>query len=153
MGAFLLPLIASNMKHKILPTLFGIFALCLQFSLHAQQEVKKLKTIKPDSMGFDNVHVKKIYNDQDVSSFLIWVKKDVKAHMHEAHTEQVWILDGKGLMRLGENTFKVKKGDWVCIPKGSVHSVKVIGKKPLKALSVQAPEFDGTDRVFVEEQK
>ena len=43
------------------------------------------------------------------------------------------------------------KGDFVFIPKNTPHSVNVISKVPLKVISVQAPFFDGKDRVLLEE--
>jgi mannose-6-phosphate isomerase-like protein (cupin superfamily) len=54
-------------------------------------------------------------------------------------------------MRLGDKTVKIKNGDIIFVPKGTVHAVKVTSKRPLKVLSVQAPHSDGTDRVFVNE--
>jgi mannose-6-phosphate isomerase-like protein (cupin superfamily) len=52
-------------------------------------------------------------------------------------------------MTLGEDTFKIKKGDFFIIPQGMPHSVKTTSKKPLKAISIQAPKFEGKDRVFL----
>ena len=54
-------------------------------------------------------------------------------------------------MFLDEKEFVVRKGDFVFIPKNTPHSVKVISNVPLKVLSVQAPFFDGKDRVLLEE--
>ena len=67
------------------------------------------------------------------------------------HSEHVVVLSGKATMKLGDKTFPIKKGDVVFIPKNTVHSVIATSKnEPLKVLSVQAPYFDGADRVFVE---
>jgi mannose-6-phosphate isomerase-like protein (cupin superfamily) len=63
----------------------------------------------------------------------------------------VYVIDGEAEMRLGDKTVKIKNGDIIFIPKGTVHAVKVTSKRPLKVLSVQAPHSDGTDRVFVNE--
>jgi mannose-6-phosphate isomerase-like protein (cupin superfamily) len=61
------------------------------------------------------------------------------------------VIDGEANMFLGEKEFVVRKGDFVFNPKNTPHSVKVISNVPLKVLSVQAPFFDGKDRVLLEE--
>ena len=129
---------------------YFLFALGLLVYLNAgAQDPTILKNIEPDA-EYDNVHVKPISTDERASSFVIWVKKEVKAHYHAEHSEQIYVISGKGRMTLGEKSFEIKKGMWLFIPKGAVHSVVVTSKKPLKVLSVQAPEFKGKDRIFVE---
>ncbi len=127
---------------------------CISFfsmlSLQAQIISPDLfKSIKPNK-DYDNILVQKLYSNEEVSTFMIWVKKEVALHMHELHSEQVLILSGKAEMTLNGEHFMVKKGDWIVIPKGSSHSVvKVLSKKPLKVISIQAPKFEGKDRVFL----
>ena len=115
------------------------------------QDIFKLKDLKPHE-EYENILIKKLYSDNQSTSFVIWVKDNVKAHYHAEHTEQLFILEGKGKMTIGEQTSNIKKGDYFVIPKGVPHSVKVIGRKPLKVLSVQSPEFVGKDRVFVKNE-
>jgi mannose-6-phosphate isomerase-like protein (cupin superfamily) len=50
-------------------------------------------------------------------------------------------------MKLGNATFKISEGDVIFIPLNTFHSVKSTGKVPLKVLSIQSPEFDGSDRI------
>ena len=71
-------------------------------------------------------------------------------HYHQDHAETVYILEGTGTMTLGEDTIQVKAGDFIYIPPGTHHSVVVTSEEPMKVLSVQAPEFKGVDRHFVE---
>ncbi len=102
---------------------------------------------------YENIKVQQLYSDSLGSSFVIWVKEGVKAHKHEYHNEQVYVLDGAGEMTLGQDTVFIQKGDLIRIPKGMIHAVtKVYGTRPLKVLSNQTPEFLGKDRVFVEEK-
>ena len=115
----------------------------------AAQDVRPLKGISTDE-AYDNVKVIPVYSDQDVSTYVIFVKKKVKLHIHADHTEQVLVLSGKGVMTLGSETIPIRKGDFIIIPKGVQHSVRVKGRKPLKVLSVQAPQFKGKDRIFIE---
>jgi quercetin dioxygenase-like cupin family protein len=101
---------------------------------------------------FDNIHVQKIAEDSLQSSFIIWIKKEVKGHFHQTHTENIVVLEGKAEMLFGDKKIIVQAGDYINIPKGTKHSVfRVIGDKPMKVLSIQSPKFDGTDRVFIQE--
>ncbi len=104
--------------------------------------------IEPDSSTFENIYVKKYAEDKNQSTFIIWIKNEVKPHYHKSHTEYVQIISGKGVMKLNDQTFKVKKGDALYIKPGSIHSVLTTSRKPLKVVSVQAPKFDG-DRIMV----
>ena len=125
--------------------LFTVGALC------AQNPYQSLDTIKAPAV-YDNIYSRPLYSDSsEVSSFVIFIRKEVKAHKHEAHAEHVVVLDGIGMMTLGDKKFKVMKGDMIYIPKNTFHSVQSISKKgPLKVLSIQTPWFDGKDRVFKE---
>ena len=100
--------------------------------------------------GSDAVRVSPLHSDSTCSSFLICIDTEVKPHLHRVHTEHVFVLDGEGIMRLGDQQRRVKAGDTVVIPAGTAHSVKVTSKEPLRVVSVQAPRFDGSDRVFVD---
>ena len=103
-----------------------------------------LKTIS------DNIYNKPLFGDSLASSFVIVIKKEVKAHKHLTHSEHIVVLEGNGTMILGGKSIEIKKGDVVFIPENTVHSAKSTGKNPLKVLSVQAPLFDGKDRVFID---
>lgn len=103
--------------------------------------------LEPGGGGITN---KNLFNDSLSSSFCIIIKNEVKAHKHMKHSEHVIVQSGEAVMRLGEKEFTIKEGDVIFIPKGTVHAVIVKGKKPLKVLSIQAPYFDGNDRVMME---
>lgn len=130
------------------------FSFCLfLFTLSCfSQNFQSLDTVKTYG-DYENIYFRNVYSDSLVSSFVIFVKKEVKLHKHASHTEHVYILDGEGEMRVGENTMKIKKGDIVPIPKNTPHSLKVTSLFPAKVLSIQAPLFDGKDRIFIEEKK
>ncbi len=100
---------------------------------------------------YENVSSKKLYSDSLVTTFEIWVKKEVPLHKHAFHTEQVIVLEGEGNMRLGDEWKVIKPGDLIIIPQGTLHQVMVTSSIPLKVLSIQAPEFDGSDRVIMKE--
>jgi quercetin dioxygenase-like cupin family protein len=111
-----------------------------------------LAQLKPNR-AYDNIHVEQISNDSNQTAFVIWIKNEVALHKHEWHTENVYILDGKGEMTLGDEKFVVKKGDYFNIPEGTPHALKVLSSGPVKVLSIQSPYFDGSDRILISTPK
>ena len=99
---------------------------------------------------YDNVKVIPLNSDDQTSTFLIFVKKEVKAHIHEHHTETIFVISGSAKMIIGKEEYQIKKGDYLYIPKMTRHSVVVTSMIPLKVLSNQSPKFVGKDRVFVD---
>ncbi|MFN3918541.1 MAG: cupin domain-containing protein [Flavobacteriales bacterium] len=89
-----------------------------------------------------------MYGDSLVSTFIIWVKKEVKTHKHLSHSENIYIVEGKGKFTLGDSTYIIKKGDMLFVPQNTWHSVTTTSKNPLKVISIQSPHFDGLDRIL-----
>ena len=54
---------------------------------------------------YDNIFVQKINGDGNQTTFLIWVKKNVKLHYHKDHTENIYVLEGKAEMALLMQTY------------------------------------------------
>jgi mannose-6-phosphate isomerase-like protein (cupin superfamily) len=134
----------------------GILACVMCFAFFAKSQTH----IDTDTIGLktlsDKVYNKPLFSDSLASSFVIVIRDQVKPHKHVKHSEHVVVLSGKAQMTLrlaqGDKVFSIKKGDVIFIPKNTVHSVIATSKnEPLKVLSVQSPNFDGTDRVFVDQ--
>ncbi len=115
----------------------------------AQQHLN-LNAITEPEIAPGKTVVQSLFNDSLVTSTLIYISKEVKLHKHNTHSEHVLVLDGEGEMQLGDKTFRIKKDDFIFIPKGVPHSVKTISSVPLKVISIQAPMFDGKDRVMLD---
>ena len=130
---------------QLLVTFLFVFSI---YTLTAQN-FQSLDTIKAPG-NYDNIYSRAIASDSLASSFVIFIKKEVKKHKHVSHSEHVYILEGEGEMLLDQKVFKVKKGDIVFIPENTAHSLKTLSKEPVKVLSVQSPFFDGKDRIFIE---
>lgn len=130
------------MKH-----IFSLFLLTLSLTCFSQG-VTSSDTINAPTA--DRNYVKALYSDSLSSSFIIVIPKEVKAHYHAFHTEQVVVISGEADMLLGEQKIHIKAGDVIFIPKGTPHSVVVTSAEPLKVISIQAPHFDGSDRVLIE---
>lgn len=130
---------------------FALLIILTGSCLVSNGQTIKAKSLEPDSSNYENVYVKKLHSDSLSSTFAIWVKNEVKPHKHLNHSEVVSVVSGKGSMTVDGVTTTIQKGDVVLIPKGTVHSVVTIGRKPLLVISVQAPMFVGKDRIWVNE--
>ena len=140
-------------------TILLFFSLLISFSTAAQHCVfpefkcengQNLADLSPTD-DFENIKVQKLAHDSLSTGFVIWVKKNVRAHRHEHHSETVYVIEGQGEMAVGNDTFHIAPGSYVFIPTNVVHSVVVDQSKgTMKALSVQSPFFDGNDRVFMD---
>lgn len=122
------------------------FLLCGSF-VFCQNHIH-LDTLKSNTEEL--VFVNKIAGDSLTSSFIITIKKAVKKHLHKEHSETIYVLEGEGVMLLGDQLIQIKKGDYIFIPKNTPHKVDVTSVIPLKVLSVQSPFFDGKDRIMLE---
>ncbi len=98
---------------------------------------------------YANVFSQNLFSDKRVSSFYIEIKKEVAPHFHKKHSEHVYVISGSGIMKLADEVLYIQSGDLIFIPPHTVHSVVVNSDNPLRVLSIQAPFFNGKDRVLV----
>lgn len=113
------------------------------------QDIQPIKKIEPE-LEFENIWVKKISDSPEQSTFLIWIKHEVPLHKHLEHTELIYVISGKGEMTLNDEKLVIKKGDFFTIQKNTIHGLKVLSSTPVKVLSIQSPQFDGSDRILIE---
>lgn len=129
--------------------MIGTILTCCGASHAAQTSVNNLAQISPTTE--DNIEVVPLSTDEHASGYVIFVRNGVRQHRHNHHSETILVLEGKALMTLNDEQFEVTAGDYVHIPQRALHSVKqVLSDTPLKVLSIQAPEFLGQDREFVD---
>lgn len=124
-------------------------AAALIAGLASHAEAQRIVT-RAEALGIAGpgpVHVTALHADTLCSSYLIRVDSLVPLHLHRHHTEHVVVLDGEGVMTLGDSTRTVRAGDTVIIPRNTPHAVRVTGGTPLRVVSIQSPRFDGSDRV------
>ena len=126
---------------KFIPFIFSVLPL-VSFS---QANLEGFEIPNPENK---NIVVKKLYSDTLSSSFLIQILDSVQLHKHAHHTEQVYVLGGRGKMKVGRRSFDIYPGSIIIIPMGTAHSVKVT-ESPLKVISFQSPEFFGEDRIIL----
>ena len=72
-------------------------------------------------------------------------------HYHPLTEEIYYILVGKGLMRIGDETRDVGPGDAIAIPPGMVHQITNTGQDVLKFLCCCAPGYEHEDTVLLNE--
>lgn len=66
-------------------------------------------------------------------------------HRHHTSEEVYYLLQGSGMMRLGEQEFEVAQGDSVCIPPGVAHNIRNTAEQPLILLCACAPAYAHED--------
>lgn len=118
----------------------------LAFNTKAQTPTS-LISIEPDTT-YENIHVQQLDSDSLASTFIIWIKSEVKEHKHIHHSETIYIIEGTATIIVDGKELSVKAGDYIFVPKGTTHAVKVTSNTPLKVLSIQAPYFNGSDREY-----
>ncbi len=69
------------------------------------------------------------------------------SHIHESEEEQFYVIEGELTYQVGEQTIHASSGDFIHIPRGTVHSFKN-GRLPAKLLAIFAPA--GAEKVFQE---
>jgi quercetin dioxygenase-like cupin family protein len=74
---------------------------------------------------------------------------EIKPHYHQRHEEIIYIISGRGKMRIGAKESIAGPGSVFVIPPGMVHSYVNLGPRPSIGISIFCPPFDGKDRVFV----
>jgi mannose-6-phosphate isomerase-like protein (cupin superfamily) len=70
------------------------------------------------------------------------------AHRHVKTEEIYYLLEGRGRMRVGEETRDVAAGDAVAIPPGAVHQITNMGGTVLKFLCCCAPGYEHNDTIL-----
>lgn len=71
-------------------------------------------------------------------------------HQHPRTEEIYYILEGKGLMRIGDEMCAVGVGDAIAIPPGYVHQITNCGDIELRFLCCCAPAYEHDDTVLAE---
>jgi mannose-6-phosphate isomerase-like protein (cupin superfamily) len=71
----------------------------------------------------------------------------VTPHRHRQIEEIYYIVSGRGLMTVGDETREVGPGDAVYIPRGNRHTLKNTGADPIKLILVCGPAFFYEDEI------
>lgn len=65
-------------------------------------------------------------------------KKAFPFHAHLSNEEAIFVLEGRGRLRLGKKEIEISKGDYIAMPAGPecAHQIKNIGKEVLVYLAI-----------------
>jgi len=108
--------------------------------------VDSVEAVEPGPAG--GLHTRRLFASPRLSAHATSVSGSLAPHLHAHHEETVYVVAGRARMRIGDAWHELGPGDVAHVPEGVVHAVEVDGTATV--LSVFAPPFDGTDRVFVE---
>ncbi|MGH1335110.1 MAG: cupin domain-containing protein [Aureispira sp.] len=131
-------------------TLLLVVLLC--HSLSAQLLTQSATEFAPTE-DYTNVKAVTLHDDENTTVYMIFVKKSVRKHLHQYHTEVITVIAGRGRMLLDGAYLDIKKGDHIIVPPNTPHAVVTTSGQPLQVLSVQTPQFLGHDRVFLAEDQ
>ena len=73
-------------------------------------------------------------------------------HYHKKTEEIYFILQGQGEMQLDGQRRRVRPGDAIAIPPGSVHTIRNTGPEVLRFLCCCAPPYEHEDTVLADEE-
>ncbi len=60
-------------------------------------------------------------------------------HLHETEEEQFYVIDGELDYQVGDESFRASSGDFVHIPRGTLHRFTNAGSRPAKLLATFGP--------------
>jgi mannose-6-phosphate isomerase-like protein (cupin superfamily) len=72
----------------------------------------------------------------------------VTPHHHREIEEIYYVISGRGLMTVGDETREVSAGDAIYVPRDHRHSLRNTGSEPIRLVLVCGPAFFYEDQVF-----
>ena len=86
---------------------------------------------------------------QSLAQATVPVNTQTQLHYHALTEELYYIQQGKGLMTINNEQFKVEPGDTICIPPEHHHMIKNTGKSELVFLCCCSPAYLHDDTFLV----
>lgn len=107
---------------------------------------------KPLAAG-ENINVTPLTRTEHSTNVLVQIRGAEPLHYHADSDITVWIVRGQGTILIGDQSYPVKPGDSMHIPRGVIHKYSSTGKTPGLALVVMSPPPGPEDRVLVQPKK
>lgn len=63
----------------------------------------------------------------------------IRDHVHTRHEETFLVLEGEYQLRLGDDVVLAGEGDYVFVPRGTVHTYRNLGPSPGRMLNIMSP--------------
>jgi len=89
-------------------------------------------------------------HNQSLAEAIVAVGGETLLHRHHAAEELYYIIQGDGIMSLGQEEFPVAVADTVCIPPGVAHKIRNSGDNELRILCCCAPAYRHVDTELLE---
>lgn len=89
--------------------------------------------------------VKLLESNEHCSILLIRLNGSEKPHVHEHHSLSVYVLKGESSIIIEGKEVDLFPGDFVTIPKGTIHWAKNKGDSPAEVIAVFSPPYKGKD--------
>src|SRR5262245_24950580 len=67
-------------------------------------------------------------------------------HLHHEQDDTFFVIEGTLTVQVGDELFDLHAGDFVCVPKGVLHTFANVGKEPVRVINIMTP--GGFDRVL-----
>jgi quercetin dioxygenase-like cupin family protein len=115
-----------------------------------QPEVKHLDQIHEFPINIPGIRAASLFKTSTADMILTHGEPGTKLHKHEVSDHFVYILKGRGEVRLGERKETVTVGDLILIPKGVPHSILKAGDTEFVFLAMSSPPLDQKDFVWLE---
>lgn len=100
----------------------------------------------------ENIRAVPLYRSERSSNVLVQIRDREPLHLHADSDITVFMLRGKGELRIGKQMQPVNAGDVLHIPRGAVHAYINRGPEPAAALVVYSPAPGPKDRILVEDK-
>ena len=114
-------------------------------------EILHLAEIKDFPVSIPGARARSLFRTESADMFLTRREPGTKLHRHLKSDHFVYILKGKGEVRIGARREAVASGDLVLIPKGEEHSILKDGPGDFLFLAFSTPPMDSKDFAWLEE--
>ncbi len=95
-------------------------------------------------------HRNSAIKNQSLAEARVAVGSATQEHYHVLAEEIYFITQGRGRIRIDDESRDVTEGDAIAIPPGARHKLWNIGDEPLKLLCCCAPAYEHADTVITE---
>lgn len=96
---------------------------------------------KGEKFGFKSKRFGPLVGSKSIGSSLYEIEPGRQAfphHFHSANEEAVFVIEGKGHVRIGKEEVAIEAGDYIAFPVGPdhAHSIRNTSQAPLKILAI-----------------
>ena len=128
----------------------GIFVSSAAAQAPLRPEVKHLDQIKEFPINIPGIRGASLLKTPTADMILTHGDPGTKLHKHEVSDHFVYVLKGRGEVRLGDKKETVTVGDLILIPKGLPHSILKAGSGEFVFLAISSPPLDLNDFKWLE---